>query len=186
MCIEITYSFDTLNEALISGKSPICYPIISLKGKTCCTIIAKPLAHIKHQGVDFLIYVRIDIATSQHTFFSDVIHTVVTAKNTLDNLNRQQRVYSRLLQRGREIRTQFEFNLAETKAKGFFTLGHLCLLISCTLRKYKLPPIFMTEGCFTTYCKSPRKVRLLLSTETQTGILSSWTITFLKDDSPSL
>ena len=58
--------FDSLDEALISGMSPICYPAISLKGKKCCTIIAKPLADIKHKFASFLIYIRIYVAVFQH------------------------------------------------------------------------------------------------------------------------
>ena len=44
---------------------------------------------------------------------------LVKAKNALDKFNKQGRLYSRLLQQGREARIEAELNLTKTKGGGF-------------------------------------------------------------------
>lgn len=156
--------FDSLNEAAVAGISPIHYLVISLNGKKCHTIIIKPLANTKHKCANFLIH--ISIAIFQHTFFQVLSNAGVKAKNELDKFKQAMTILFRALKIGE--RTQFEFNFAETKARKVFKswsgaiIGHLCLLISLTLRRNKLSPMFMTVGSFITWSKLTMNIRFLV------------------------
>ena len=83
-------------------------------------------------------------------------------------------------------RTQLEFNFAETKARKVFKsflsgaiIGHLCVLISLTVRRNKRSPVFMTAGSFITWRKLTMNIRLLLIyRDHEIGALSSQTINF--------
>lgn len=98
-------------------------------------------------------------------------------------LSRQGRLYSSLLQEGRESRMQSDLNATETKVGGVLIVED----IGFSQRKSKLSSGYMISGAFTSWSEVPTKVRLLPSNrDWEIEVLSSLLITFQKDGSQSL
>ena len=79
-------------------------------------------------------------------------------KMHVKRLSRQGRLYSSLLEQGREARMQSDLNSAETKVGEFIIVENLDL----KKKRSKLSPIYITSGSFTTWNRAATKGKFLL------------------------